>query len=341
MKSIYILSGLLAISIPAHAVKTIMEGIEASNNAIYVATTSPNIYVQTAGTMTVVGSAFSVGGSTLVVKGGNVGVHLGATDVMTSYLSMGQNAVALDRMAFFEGANGNSLRGLGYLPSPSGVAFWAVSGNNAPTNSNTSLFLADASNGLGNVGIGTSSPGSNLDLMGSTNGLYLFRAQNTHATAGDINTVFTVGPNSADTTSSFLNFYDGTFSTKQGSITRNGSAAVAYNTSSDRRIKDNVHTSRLGLDALMRLHAVEYTFKKGGDKHEGLIAQDVAAVYPEAVTTNGDDGKVPLGPNASPWGVDYGRLTPLLIKSIQEQQHEIDHLNEEIFLLKGRLNIIR
>ena len=34
-------------------------------------------------------------------------------------------------------------------------------------------------------------------------------------------------------------------------------------------------------------------------------------------------------------GVDYGRITPLLVKAIQEQQEQIEQLKTEIQTLKG------
>ena len=43
-----------------------------------------------------------------------------------------------------------------------------------------------------------------------------------------------------------------------------------------------------------------------------MLAQDVAKVYPEAVHAGGDD------PQLEPWMIDYGRLTPLLIRAVQE-----------------------
>lgn len=41
---------------------------------------------------------------------------------------------------------------------------------------------------------------------------------------------------------------------------------------------------------------------------------------PEAVSVGGDD------PKEKSWGVDYSKLTPLLVKSLQEQQGQIDEL---------------
>ena len=52
----------------------------------------------------------------------------------------------------------------------------------------------------------------------------------------------------------------------------------------------------------------------------GFVAQDLFSIYPWAVTNGGDD------PKKEPWTMDYGRLTPLIVKSIQDMQHEIDDL---------------
>ena len=66
-----LLSSLLAGTANAQR-RALMEGLQASNNALYVSTPTANLYVQTAGTMTVKGNAFSVGTSTLIVAGGVV-----------------------------------------------------------------------------------------------------------------------------------------------------------------------------------------------------------------------------------------------------------------------------
>jgi hypothetical protein len=70
---------------------------------------------------------------------------------------------------------------------------------------------------------------------------------------------------------------------------------------------------------------------------QGLIAQDVHAIYPEAVTTNGDDGLVKLTSKTTPWGIDYGRLTPLIIKSVQELKAANDNLVSETAGLRIQL----
>jgi hypothetical protein len=43
-----------------------------------------------------------------------------------------------------------------------------------------------------------------------------------------------------------------------------------------------------------------------------------------AVSTNGDDGLVALGAEAIPWQVDYGKVTPLLVKAIQDLNFKVE-----------------
>jgi hypothetical protein len=50
----------------------------------------------------------------------------------------------------------------------------------------------------------------------------------------------------------------------------------------------------------------------------GFIAQELFKVFPYAVTTNGDDGSGSLATGTLPWSVDYGRITPLIVKAVQD-----------------------
>jgi len=50
----------------------------------------------------------------------------------------------------------------------------------------------------------------------------------------------------------------------------------------------------------------------------------------EAVTVDGANA------NENPWGVDYGKITPLLVKAIQEQQAEIEALKARLSALENK-----
>ena len=114
-----------------------------------------------------------------------------------------------------------------------------------------------------------------------------------------------------------------------GSITTNGSA-TAYNTSSDRRLKENITPAEKAIEVVNAIEIVKHDWRAGGHTRFGVVAQDLNKVYPEAVAV-GDDGE-----NVEKtWGVDYSKLVPVLTKAIQEQQAQIEALKAEVAALKG------
>ena len=118
-----------------------------------------------------------------------------------------------------------------------------------------------------------------------------------------------------------------------GSIVSSGTSNVVYNTTSDRRLKENIVPTHYGISDLMKLEVKDYNFIIDEDKNKqaGFIAQNLYEVYPEAVTVGGDD------PKENPWSVDYGRITPLLVKAVQEQQVIIETQQQLIEALEKRL----
>jgi hypothetical protein len=124
-------------------------------------------------------------------------------------------------------------------------------------------------------------------------------------------------PQNTDNASVFV--FRNTAGSPEGKISVNGSA-VAYTTSSDRRIKENIATTSTGLATLMQIPVDDFNFISDPSKLrvQGFIAQELYTIYPEAVSTNGDNGITPLGATSTPWSVDYGRITPLIIKSVQD-----------------------
>jgi hypothetical protein len=108
-----------------------------------------------------------------------------------------------------------------------------------------------------------------------------------------------------------------------GRITYNGTGTT-YNTTSDERLKEHIRPSAKGLDDVMKIQVSDFNYKTRRDHAEtGFIAQQLNTVFPDAVTPGGED------PTKNPWTVDYGRLTPVLAKAIQEQQAVIVELKEK------------
>jgi hypothetical protein len=118
-----------------------------------------------------------------------------------------------------------------------------------------------------------------------------------------------------------------------GSIRYNGAAGVVYNTTSDQRLKENIHSTQFGLEALKAVKVYDYNFKSDSQKtlSTGVLAQELHKVYPQAVTVGGADAK------ANPWQVDYSKLVPMLVKSVQELSQEIESLKNEKAQLTAEL----
>src|SRR3989344_3005549 len=70
-----------------------------------------------------------------------------------------------------------------------------------------------------------------------------------------------------------------------GSITHTAATTVAYNTSSDRRLKENIIPTTIGLSTLIQIPVSDYNFISDPAKQvQGFIAQDLYNYYPDAVS---------------------------------------------------------
>lgn len=93
------------------------------------------------------------------------------------------------------------------------------------------------------------------------------------------------------------------------------SIGTVQRTTSDARLKRDVTTVASGeaLGLALRLRPVRYNWRdteaRGAQRELGLIAQEVAPVVPEVVTVADHDGMM---------GIDYPKLTALLIGAVQE-----------------------
>ena len=99
--------------------------------------------------------------------------------------------------------------------------------------------------------------------------------------------------------------------------------ATAYVTYSDERIKKNIKPIERAMDKVNSMHGVTYELKAGGTQEIGLIAQEIEKIAPEVVDAASDL-----------LGIDYSRITPILIEAIKDQQKQIDQLKKEIDNIK-------
>jgi len=104
-----------------------------------------------------------------------------------------------------------------------------------------------------------------------------------------------------------------------------GGDVVAY-ASSDERLKDNIEVISNPIQKVQQLKGVTWEWNENADELQqslpnvGVIAQDVEKVLPQLVHDRENGFK----------GVDYAKLTGLLIEAIKEQQKQIDELKSKL-----------
>ena len=243
---------------------------------------------------------------------------------------------ASDYASNYEQANGKHI----WYNAPSGTAGNAISFTQAMT--------LDAS---GRLGIGTTSPGAPLDVVGSARitGDYIALTSgntgrfgyNAYYTSSGFNLVsegaisLTFGTNSTERmriTSGGEVYIAGTTDQGAYNLQVNGTGvwgAGAYVNGSDIRLKENIKEVGSALNLVNQLKPKTYTYKSSYSSDTatqvGFIAQDLEEVlknevYKNSIVIEGKEYK----------SVAYQNLIPLLVKAIQEQQIEIEKLKKQI-----------
>ena len=127
-----------------------------------------------------------------------------------------------------------------------------------------------------------------------------------------------------------VNFLN-TTATTVGSITHN-SASVAYNTTSDYRLKEDVQPMVGSVDRLMALKPVNFAWKVDGSRVDGFLAHEAQEVVPECVT--GSKDAVDDEGNPQYQGIDQSKIVPLLVAALQEALTKIEALEARVAALE-------
>jgi hypothetical protein len=118
-----------------------------------------------------------------------------------------------------------------------------------------------------------------------------------------------------------------------GSITQNGTTAVAYNTTSDYRLKENVATISNAISTIQTLNPVTFDWIADKSNDVGFLAHEFQSVIPRAVT--GEKDAVDAEGKPVYQQMDNSSAVPYLVKAIQEQQTIINDLKARITALEG------
>jgi hypothetical protein len=248
---------------------------------------------------------------------------------------------ALQNLATTSGSNtavGSLAMNLNILGSSDvAVGAGALQNNTSGTN-NTGVgagVLNQTSTGSLNTALGQgagtqNADGSNNTFIGANAGpnntsLTFATAIGANATVGESNalvlggTAVNVGIGTATPTNVFT-------------IAQNAGHAIGdgWDTYSSRRWKTNIHTLHGALAKVEQLRGVSYDLKESGKHEVGVIAEEVGTVVPEIVSweKNGKDAQ----------GVDYSRLTALLIEATKEQQALIRKQSEQIRMQQRQMS---
>jgi hypothetical protein len=174
----------------------------------------------------------------------------------------------------------------------------------------------------GNVGIGTSNPAYNLDIIAT--GDPSIRVSTPQGTGGKLmfgNYNHAIYRNT-DNTLWVLNNTGGVY------LQLNG---TSWTSASDQRLKKDVSTISSSLDKIMALNPVEFHWNHEESNmkyHPGFIAQQVEEILPLVIDTSKtnelDDHK----------GIRIQDMIPYMIKGMQEQQQMIADLQARITSLE-------
>ena len=117
--------------------------------------------------------------------------------------------------------------------------------------------------------------------------------------------------------------------TVRGSIYTD-SSGTTYNTTSDRRLKDNITTITNGKEKLLAMNPVTHSWKADPDAAavHGFIAQEMQEVVPEAISGDPESDEM--------MSMDYGRITPVIVAALQDALKEIEELKTRIKTLEAK-----
>jgi len=309
---------------------------------------------------------FGGAGGAILISGGlggsidvnDVGPHQnngGIGGALTLSGGVGGSASGTGGVANFQG-NGGNLNLLGGNGLFGGSVFAA---GGSGTSSNGNLYLGASSNSTsqgniyfganlgifntttGNLGIGTTAPSNIFHVTGTPAAdTPVARISNTLGGTTANDGLLILAGNDTGVNASKLITFQRPDATVIGTISQNAATTVAYNTSSDQRIKENITATNFGLVDLMKIKVSDFSFinDRTHQRMTGFLAQDLNNIFPGVVTTNGDNGVDTLSAGSTPWMIDYGKLTPLLTISIQELNLNLEGISGKITPLAGSTN---
>ena len=192
----------------------------------------------------------------------------------------------------------------------------------------------------GYVGIGTESPAGLLDVYSTGSDPVLIRSTSTSratmsirsGSGGDAQVRFqnsaaskwTIGNDGGDSNKFKIAVGSGAFAASEAVIvdtSGNLSILGTLTEASSLAIKENIETYSPSLEMISKIRPVRFNKKKSKKKEVGLVAEELAEMFPELVETD---------EKGNPSGVNYSRAVAVLLHGFKELYKEVKELKEKI-----------
>jgi hypothetical protein len=128
---------------------------------------------------------------------------------------------------------------------------------------------------------------------------------------------------SATRTGYFLYFFNDTGGSN-GYINQVNNTTVAYTTTSDVRLKNNIRDFQNSGSIIDAIKPRTFDWNWGGKDATGFIAQELNEVFPEAVSAGDVGDEID-----KTWGVDPAKLVPVLVAEIQSLRRRLEALESK------------
>lgn len=331
---------------------TISPAPSAGTNNVYARYLSTTLQSITVPGGSSVNGTFQVAQSTyLAISSGDVGVGTTSPDSLSNFKfidvgSSGTNQGVVQ-------ANNGTVKAAIYANGTTGHLATRTNHNLALQTNSTTAVTVDTSQ---NVGIGTTSPGVNLDVVGTTgvrvkygagsgllisqassggsvainnqaNDALLFNTNNIERARIDTSGNLLVGRTNNPSGLSSSLYVTGAYSntTPSGANVFVNTDGSFFRSTSSLKYKTDVQDYSRGLEDVAKLRPVFYKAKSGistEQRFAGFIAEEIEEAGLTEFVQYAEDG--------SPDALSYGNMVSLCIKAIQELKAEVDQLRAQL-----------